>query len=78
MALDSDIEACGPYYSLNTHSFDHQVKQPYQMLSEEVHLYIRMSISLPIEACIMLGLYRIVQKSKKLSRSPLKVHGSRQ
>ena len=59
----SDIEACGPYHSLTPGSFDHQVKQPYQMLSEEVHVYTRMSTSVPAEALIMLVVFKIVLKS---------------
>ena len=39
------------------------------MLSEEVHVYTRMSTSVPAEALIMLGLFKVVQKSKKYSLS---------
>ena len=39
------------------------------MLSEEVNVYTRMSTLVPAEALIMLGLFKIAQKSKKYSLS---------
>ena len=42
-------------------SFDHQVKQPYQLLSEIVPVYTGISISVPAVDLITLGLYQIVQ-----------------